>query len=77
MNTMFVVTIRGEAVFHECSLLCYITDTTDATLDAVRSYVASRCNLGVYDFSMIHGVLCAWTSNKDVKVFIEEVYKLD
>ena len=74
---MFVVTIRGQAVFHECSLLRYITDTTDATLDAVRSYVASRCNLGVYNFRMQHGVLCALTSNKDVKVFIEEVYKLD
>lgn len=76
MNTIFVVTIRGRAVFHECSLLCYITDTTDATLDAVKSYTASHCNLEVYDFSMKHGVLCAWTSNKDVKVFIEEVYKL-
>ena len=77
MNTMFVVTIRGEAVFHECSLLCYLTDTADETLDAVRSYIASRCNLEVYDFSIKNGVLCAWTSNNDVKVFIEEVYKLD
>lgn len=76
MNTIFVVTIRGQAVFHECSLLCYITDTTDTTLNTVKSYVASHCNLEVYDFSMKHGALCAWTSNKDVKVFIEEVYKL-
>lgn len=75
-TTLFVVTLRGTGVFHECSLLGYIKDTSDETLDKIKKQVKERHNLEVYDFSINFGTLYAFTNRNDVKVFIEEICPL-
>lgn len=72
----FIVTLRGEHVFHECSLFCQIQDLSKETLEKVKIKIKERHNLEVYDFSRQFGLLSAWTNNQKVKVFIEEVYTL-
>lgn len=72
----FIVTLRGEHVFHECSLFCQIQDLSKETLEKVKIKIKERCNLEVYDFSRQFGLLTAWTDDSKVKVFIEEVYAL-
>lgn len=72
----FIVTLRGEHVFHECSLFCQIQDLSKETLEKVKIKIKERYNLEVYDFSRQFGLLSAWTDNPKVKVFIEEVYAL-
>ena len=73
---MLIVTLRGEHVFHECSLFCTIDDTTDETLNKVKEAIKSKYGLEVYDFTIKLGILNAWTSNDGIEVFIEEVYPL-
>lgn len=73
---MLIVTLRGEHVFHECSLFCTIDNTTDATLNKIKEEIKSKYGLEVYDFTKQCGTLNAWTSNDKVKVFIEEVFPL-
>ena len=73
---MLIVTLRGEQIFHECSPLCTIDDTTDATLNKVKETIKSKYGLEVYDFTKQYGFLNAWTSNDKIKVFIEEVFPL-
>ena len=72
----FIVTLRGEHVFHECSLFCQIQDISKETLEKVKIKIKERYNLEVYDFSRQFGLLNAWTNDSKVKVFIEEVYTL-
>jgi len=69
----FIVTLRGTHVFHECSLEFTIPNTSEETLANVRAVISKKYNLEVYDFARQHGVLAAWTSDPDVKVFIEEI----
>lgn len=73
---MLIVTLRGEHVFHECSLFCTIDDTTDETLNKIKEAIKSKYDLEVYDFTIKLGILNAWTSNDGIKVFIEEVFSL-
>lgn len=71
--TLFAITLRGSHVFHDCSIHCLIKDTTDETLNRVKTKIEEQYNLKVYDFSIVHGVLVAETDYFDVKVFVEEV----
>ena len=73
---MLIVTLRGEHVFHECSLFCTIDDTTNETLNKIKEAIKSKYGLEVYDFTIKFGILNAWTSNDGIKVFIEEVFSL-
>ena len=74
----YVVTLRGTKVFHECSLIGTISGIGGDTLAKVADYIHEKYNLDVYDFTKqpYSMNLCAWTDNKDVKVFIEHVYTL-
>lgn len=72
----FIVTLRGEHVFHECSLFCQIQDLSKETLEKVKIKIKERYNLEVYDFSKQFEIFNAWTNDSKVKVFIEEVYSL-
>lgn len=67
-----VVTLRGAHVFHECSLEFTIPNTNEETLANVRGIISKKYSLEVYDFTRQHGILVAYTSDPDVKVFIEE-----
>lgn len=73
MNRLFVVTLRGTHVFHECSLQFAVSNTGDETLNKIKDIIAKQCNLEVYDFTRQYGVLVAWTNDTNVKVFIEEI----
>lgn len=77
-NPIFVVTLRGEGVWHGCQLYFAIKDTTDETLDAVRNEIAKSCNVEVYDFELNYGacMLEAKTSLRDVVACIEEVFDI-
>ena len=75
-TTLFIVTLRGTGVFHECSLFRYIKDASDETLNKVKEQIKEHHNLEVYDFSIKFGTLYAFTNRNDVKVFIEEVNPL-
>lgn len=70
-KSKFIVTLRGKAIFNGCLLFCFIEDTTEETLNKVAlALKKSYYNLDV-DFSTKH------TSNKDIDVYIEEVYPIE
>lgn len=73
MNYIFVVTLRGKGVWHNCQLQFGINDTNDETLEKVRQKIEKETNLKVYEFDHKFGSIEAWTSNDDVKVFIEGI----
>lgn len=75
-NHVFVVTLRGENVFHECSLFCFIRDIQEEVLEKISIEIEKEHNLKVYDFSKKFDIFYAETSDPKVKVFIEEVYAL-
>lgn len=68
-KSKFIVTLRGKAIFNGCLLFCFIEDTTDETLNKVALALKKSYNLDD-DFSTKH------TSNKDIDVYIEEVYSI-
>lgn len=74
-NHILVVTLRGEGVWHNCQIQFAIKDTTDATLEKVSKKLAAETNLKIYDFKYNDrfGTVEAATSNKDVRVYIEDV----
>lgn len=72
MEYTFVVSLRGEGVWHNCQLHFGISDTNEETLEKVRQKIAKDCNLEVYEFSCnVFGIYEAWTSREDVRVYIE------
>lgn len=73
---MFVATLRGRGVWHDCVLFRTISNTEESTLDALSKEISSQYRVDVSDFHINHGVLEAYTSREDVKVFIEEVSPL-
>lgn len=69
----YIVTLRGTAVFHECSLICSIPRFSEYYIDKVKTKIKNTYNLEVYDFTYNFGIWSAWTDNTNVKVFIEPV----
>lgn len=72
----YVVTLRGTAVFHECSIICSIPKFSEYYTNKVKAKIKDTYNLEVYDFTYNFGIWSAWTDNKNVKVFIEPVYPI-
>ena len=75
--TLFSITLNGRAVFHQYLIFCLIKDTTDETLNRVKTEIEKKYDLKVYDFSFVHGILVAETDNPDIKVFLDEVEILE
>lgn len=72
----FVISMQGEKVWHNCCMECIISDTTDETLERVREYLSKKYNLEVEEFTNYNGWMKAYTSNKGIEVFLEEVREL-
>lgn len=75
MDSIFVVTLRGKGVWHDCQVQFAIKDTTDETLEIVRQKLAKSNSIEVYEFfrSSRFGTIEAGTSRNDVTVYVEEV----
>ena len=72
----FVISIQGEHVWHNCQMECIISDTTDETLEKVRKHLSKKYNLEIGEFKIHNGLMKAYTSDKDVEVFLDEVKEL-
>lgn len=67
----FTVTMFGSGVFQNNLIEGYILDTTDESLNKVKSHIENKYNISVYDFHVVHGIILAHTSNKNVDVSVE------
>lgn len=74
METIYIVTIRGEHVWNDCALKFAVKEINDTTLENIRVKVAKQCNLEVGEFISHANVWWnAMTSDEDVDVYIEPI----